>query len=715
MLVLICPGSDAERYSFAAQLAVLQTCPTVIRRTLKKGSTLLAAKILVISRLLHKNLAQAANAPPFVESLKNQLASLRRKLLHAIDKHFSRFNSDSQDVLESMCAFSLATSSTPSDVLRHFHHIRLESITRLVEEGRNSQEHLPRALKLYVRTLVDTQSIFPKRLADALVRLKARPLLQDQEIQAIAELNLDVHERWIADEVRNFTPWPRHDELSKPDAERLLKAWARQAVKAFLDSTRDVLAAQEDPKAVLGMRREMLETWLSSSNRSLGVDPSTVLDDLRDVMNERLRALLTDRATRLSLVTADLSKRLETWNSNSGRCVTSLWDASTTSIDTSNGAPTFKRAVIERSHGLDHSLLSLITTYDQWAQSLGEAYAVIKEMKDTKWDDDLNGDDQDDDDDLESKQALLSEDDPRSLEDALKEALTTAFAKLQKDAEALVSTTLSGSEDASSKAILLVRALREVSQRLGGLSTTNRRTITSSAIFPASVTEPLHLSISKVVINSPISVYKSSMDKFARSRRARARVLWEGTPPLPAQPSVGTFKFLNTLSQEMVARGGDLWSPGAVGVLKREISNEAAAVVGKCVDAIEDASAPGKEDDAEQDAEKEDNAADVADDAAAAGDGDDKPPTEKKKKAEGPSAEVQKDKVTHLLFDVLFLQRAFGGQQQKSVEQQQQSPLAALEKRLQEAAGADGPTLERLRKNAGDFWRKTYLLFALLS
>ncbi|GME59747.1 Vps51/Vps67 [Neofusicoccum parvum] len=417
---------DAERFSFAAQLAVLQTCPTVIRRALKKGSTLLAAKILVISRLLHKNLVQAPSPPPFVESLKNQLASLRRKLLHTIDKQFSRFSSETNDVLE---------------------------------------------------------------------------------------------------------------------------------------------------------------------------------------------------------ITSSLTAVLDTWDSKSRDEVTSLWDPSTSSIDTSNGAPLFKRAIIERSHGLNESLSQLISTYDQWAQSLKDAYAVIKEMKDTKWDDDLNGDDEDEDFDLESKQALLSEDDPRSLEDSLKEALSTAFAELQKDVESLVSKTLATPEDATApKAILIVRALREA----------------------------------------------------------------------------------------MVSRGGDLWSPGAVGVLKKQISEESATVLSECISAIRGAADPSEKADSTShgdengDAANEDRENEGANPVGEKVAADGEESKKANKTASPPSADVQKDKLTHLLFDVCYLQRVF------ALKSTEESPLAAVEKQLQEASGVDKPALERLKKNAGDYWRKTYLLFALL-
>ncbi|KAF2146139.1 uncharacterized protein K452DRAFT_294744 [Aplosporella prunicola CBS 121167] len=681
---------DGERYAFAAQLAVLQSCPTVIRRMLKRRSTLTAAKLLVLSRLLHKTLSATPDVPPFVDALQSQLASLRRKLLHSIDKQFSKTSAEIADILESMCAFSLATSSTPSDVLRHFHHVRLESITRHVEEGRTSQEHLPRALKLYVKTLNDTHSIFPRRLAEALVKLKARPLLQDQEIQTIAELNLDIHERWIVDEVRNFTPWPRHDELSKADSEKLTKTWAKQAMNTFLDNLRKVLADQEDPKAVLEIRRGMLDTWLLSGTRNLGVDPANVLDDLRDVVNDHLRSLLSMRASRLNAVFSELSDALTAWQEGKVDQPISLWDPSTTSIDITNGAPAFKQAIVERSHGIDSVLRRLIDTYEIWARSIEEASTVVKEMKDTKWDDDLDGDD-DYDFALESKQALLSEDDPRSLEDSLHEALVSAHKTLQEDVANLVSATLTGaSQDSSSKAILILRLLREISQRLLNLTISTRHTAAISSGFPSSTTRPLHLSVASVVVSAPLSNYMTSMEKFFRSNRTRARALWEGNPPLPVQPSVPTFKFLMALNKGMVACGDDLWSAGAVGVLKDFLTAELGAALDSCIKSARSSSKAVAE-------------GSIAGDDSQTGAEKDQPVAEKS------NDDVQRDRLTHLLFDVLYLQKALAQRQAT-----RQSPLVSLENQLRNAVDADAAMLDRLRKQAADYWKRTYLLFALL-
>ncbi|KAK7538832.1 uncharacterized protein J3D65DRAFT_623275 [Phyllosticta citribraziliensis] len=752
---------DGERYSFTAQLRVLQSCPTVMRRLLKRGSIFLAAKVLVVSRLLHNDLSKAPDAPPFLESLKLQLGSLRRKLLNNVDKHFSRPSADISDVLESMVAFSLATSSTPSDVLRHFHHVRLESITRLVEEGRANQEHLPKALKLYVRTLQDSQTIFPNRLSEALVKLKARPLLQDNDIKAIVELDLDVHQRWIADNVRNYTPWPRHDELSTEDSERLLKAWSKQAIKSFLDTVRKVLEDLKDPKTVRNVRRDVLETWLSSNHRYLGVKPASILDDLRDAFTDRLRTLFGNRAAQLQKVTAELKESIDDWDEVQSDQVTSLWDPSTTSIDISHGAPAFKQAIIERSHGINASLRRLISTYAAWSQSLEEVFVVIKEMKDTRWDDDLNVDDDDDDFDLDSRQALLSEDDPRTLEDSLNEALSESLAKLQKDVEGLAQAALTSSDhDAPLKAMLILRSLREISQRLASLSDSTRRNITSPTTFPVAITQPLHLSVAKAVAATPLATYKISLNKFASTRKARARALWEGMPQLPVQPSVPAFKFMSALSKEMTSRGGDLWSPGAVSVLKKEIASAVGDLLDETVSVIESATPPTQDDEAKEEdshATKDENkdnddsskGENKADEGTAEANGEQgheeskddeeessetapdttKPtlsPTSAPPETNGTStskapvvdaaafAAVKKDKLTHLLFDVMYLSRALS-RSTGTATTAEESTLATLEKRIQDALpGLDKAAEERLRKGTVEYWRRTYLMFALL-
>ncbi len=119
---------ETNTYAQTARLAVLHACSVAPPRLLRKrDSTLPAAKVLVLSRLLHKSLAQTAgDAAPFVEGLRVRLGSLRRRLLDRVDSQMAK--ADGAGLVEAMCAFSLATSSGPRDVLRHFLHVRREAV-----------------------------------------------------------------------------------------------------------------------------------------------------------------------------------------------------------------------------------------------------------------------------------------------------------------------------------------------------------------------------------------------------------------------------------------------------------------------------------------------------------------------------------------------------------------------------------------------------------
>jgi hypothetical protein len=67
------------------------------------------------------------------------------------------------------------------------------------------------------------------------------------------------------------------------------------------------------------------------------------------------------------------------------------------------------------------------------------------------------------------------------------------------------------------------------------------------------------------------------------------------------------------------------------------------------------------------------------------------------------------DKLVSMLFDVFYLQRALGIPGTDSTE------LTQLSRRLGSAAKLDDAAKVRLSKGATDYWKRTYLLFALLS
>ena len=126
-------------------------------------------------------------------------------------------------------------------VLRYFMQVRFEQLETKAEEG-----DLVGMLDLYSQTLVDTKELFPRGFADALAALAKGTLVRDKDVRAVQELSLDVYEQWIEEDVRNFHPYVRHEQLSSGEVGDALAAWTRQAQECLLQGLRDALGKQTD-------------------------------------------------------------------------------------------------------------------------------------------------------------------------------------------------------------------------------------------------------------------------------------------------------------------------------------------------------------------------------------------------------------------------------------------------------------------------------------
>ncbi|KAK5256509.1 hypothetical protein LTR16_003103 [Cryomyces antarcticus] len=694
-------AQNKEHYVFASQLALLRSCPSVVNQILKKrSSTLLAAKVLVLARLLHKALSTSQEKPPLVDSLRNQSASLRRKLLNRIDRCLSDINADTSTLVENMCAFSLVTSSTPTDVLKHFHHVRLEGIAAHFERQSNSQQHVLQALKLCIKTLQDTQAIFPREITKSLSRLKSKPLINDPDIQGITDMNLDVHERWLANDVRDFTPWPRLDELQASETNKILKAWAKQAFNSFHQGVKTAISKEEDFKVVLHLRRELFEAWLSTSRRVPGVDRMNVLDGLRSTVNSQLLSIISARVRAVEDSASMVAGTLAYWRTGVDDASLSLWDPSSTSMDLSDGAKSFKQMILHRSNGRNDSILKVVSTFERWASSVEHIRTLINGMKESKWDDELE-DDADDDLGLDSPKILLSQDDPRFMEEGLKDALAESSANMHKALEGAVSE-LGLPAQKGPKATFLLRVIREFQAHAP--EGTNH----SVQPFGLALVQPLHRTLATHVSAQPLSSFSTSLQRLFRSRYASARVLWEGNPPLPVQPSPATFKLLLKLMGAMAASGSDLWTPNAVNVLKETLQME---ICGKLDDLIASTKSTSEKLVNGHWSVSEDRPNDEL--------------TERQDRVEISKGHeeainremsdsktlVRREQLTQLLFDVHYLKKAFHVARGNIVDE---TPFTLLVHMIKDDAKVGDAEEGRLEKSATEYWKRTYLLFALL-
>ena len=696
---------DSARYAFASQLSVLRSCPDVISRILKNGlSVLLAAKVLVISRLLHTKLSQLPNPPQYLETLRTRLGSLRRRLLGRIDRSFKTLELSAEALVEAMCAFSLATSSSPKDVLRHYHHVRLEAISEKVEQGVSGYENMLFALRIYVRTLKDTGAVVPGQLAHALERLKSVSLFKSQEVYSLIELNLDIHGRWIGDDIKTFTPYIRHDDLSKAEVEVSLKQWAKKAFSAFLGGLSNRILGVQDPLLLLQLRRDVLELWLSKRQNSTGIDSIETLDGLRDVFNSQASRIIETRASVLADTGLMVEQILRNWQSGSSSLNPSLWELSMSSIDMAKVGRAFREDLMTCLVGKNVPLDAVSQRYTAFLEGIEAVEEMIRNMRQTKWVDD--SDDVDDEEDpLDSKQILLSEDDPAHLQEELNNALHKAYANL----EGLLIRLHPKNQDANcgQQSSFVVRIWREVRQRLPKGYLNNNLGLTSIPTLQRMIIDE--------ALYTPLERCTKRIARTNSRKSLRERLLWEGDPELPVLPSAWTYQLLLDLVSSMSHYGSDLWAAQAANGLKRGLISRIEPILkwhleseinghAKSEDGDADTRLPGVEDlangdkDEQRKQESENWSTEKATSALANGE-----PSDHKEKL--------KDEKVQRLFDVIYLIDAFAVKELDSAD----NALIALRDTLTEDLALDGQSVERMKVNAQDYWKRTSLLFALLA
>jgi conserved oligomeric Golgi complex subunit 1 len=673
----------------------LQNCTLVISRLLRKDeSTLVASKVLVLSRLLHKHLSQVEPASSFIDSLRARLMSLRRKILAIIDRHLSNPDTPWRSLVDDMCAFSLTTNATPTDILRHFHNIRLNGIETSLSNEQGSDHSVIRAVKQLISTLRLSQTIFPKRLSDALGRLKDVPLLQNKDIIFLDELDLRMHEPWIAEDLRNYTPWPRHDELREPEARKQLKAWAQQALTSLSTGLTTSLNKIDDFTAVIRLRESVFHILPWNHKGLPGLIVEDVIDKFRTIFTNRLSTILRSKTHSIQSLLSILSTSFETLDKLPTR---SLWTDELTSMDASNGASKLKSTIRSYYQGGEALSSSFTTSYDTWCDGIASLAAGIKSLRDDHWDDDDLGEEEFEEIDGDSRRALLAEDDPKVLEDAFAASVTEAMNSLHEGLVDLISqvSASESTEPSLARCIVCLRVIREVTQRPILVH------VASSPPFSPAKISPLHCMLGRHVADLALRKYSSALARTVASPSLTIKLLWEGSPALPVQPSVSAYRLLKDLSEGMAERGPDIWAPGAVSAIKREVINGFIEAITRSLDHLTK-STPNedlkeeKEEEGDSDSGEKEKPKDNSNE-------------DKIKDKDAERQELVQDKASQLLFDVLYLSKAFDSTPSTNSDQK------GIINELNRIAILDTTLLLRMDKSAGDYWKRSYLMFAILA
>ncbi|KAK3646615.1 hypothetical protein LTR56_000519 [Elasticomyces elasticus] len=673
-------GREYGRDQTMAQTKVLESTLSASARMMREGGdALTVAKLLVLSRLLHKSVGHSGEASSVIENHGRKLASLRRKLLAFIGRSMQRPVTDKTYVARTLCAYALVTSSSAKDVLKHFLQVRLQLIEAKAESYTESA--VLQMLDLYRQTLDDARSLFPKLFAESLSHLGKSPLLQDAQLQSLSELSLDVYGVWIAPDVQSFTPWVRHEQLLSSEVHEGLNAWSRHVEHRLLEAVTVYLRTETDAHAVVSARKEIVSQYLSLLSASSNNAESKAVEQLRSLFLDRLKSLAEDCAREGSFVLDDLDAVGTTTLSS---VTTNIWQLASKDFDGSRGALHLRQAVLQGRHGRDEGVRMLCGKLDSWIERLQALSDITQRMRSTKWDEaDF------DFDDLEDGDAILeclAKEDPETIRSTLRKA--TSDAVRQIDASVQSAFESRGDEK------LLLRLLRELDRRKRTLIESIGVTDDIEVVF-ADLVPSLHRQLAE---NVATRVFEQTSDTLKKHTVVPVS-LWDGLPALPIQPSPSTYKLLAMLQRIMSDAGTDLWSPAAVTALKSNLEQKLVQQLTSGSSIESEKARPTTNGHTNIDETPNNDMSEHTDAGKGA-----------VLNCKSKVCDTRHNYQIQQLFDVLYLQRVM-----RHRNRADGSALQDVATELADSVKLDKASSERLHKSANEYWKRTYLLFGLLA
>ncbi|KAA8913117.1 hypothetical protein FN846DRAFT_772638 [Sphaerosporella brunnea] len=684
------PAADREKYTFAAQLSVLQACPSVISWLLHRDqgtACLLAAKVFVISRLLLKSLSEKSSLP-LLSALGSQCSTLRPILLQHVDTLLSSSTLTNHVLVSTLTAFSVLKTSSPAEVLRHFLYIRSTALSSVLTS--NTPDSILKAIRLLNKTISDADAIFPGKLSDALVALKAKSLLQDTDVLAVPELGLDINARWLPDDIRGYIPWVRHDDLETTRVQEQVRTWADKEISKLNDSLQATLDTMSDLSSIVKLRSGLLSLWRTGAQlrRKFQTGDNTS-ENFRGIVMLRVVAVTKSVAEDLQEVAEKASSLLPEAD-HEPEDSTSLWPSNPLPIDLTAGALSFRTTISNRVHGRSPLVLSFLTSYNTWLARISTTASILRDLRTASIPPEAA---EDEDFEAEEERLQAGSEDSLIAERELSAALDGVYHLLERAISDFVTST---PPPTCSRAVFLLRITRQIRstppKRAG-----DEAPLLSLSWFGVDAIPTLHSSITADVAAAPLQTAASLFKRRKWEAAVPSRRLWEGSSPptgeeggggregsedLPTQPSPLVFRFLHELVSQMRAAGEDVWTPAAIKSIKADATNGIWSALEEALQEREflpdEAAREGRED-ADQGKQK---------------------------------GIISRDWTLQLLFDCLYLDEALHRKRRRGSSNG--SSVASLVGKV-DSLNLDEELRIRLEGAASEYWKRTCLLFALLS
>ncbi|RKF55913.1 putative sphingolipid c9-methyltransferase [Golovinomyces cichoracearum] len=598
-------GLRREQLQRNARLKALDLQSLFIGRLLRKKTTcennqtrgetlILAVKILAVSMSLVNSIEELENGKMpdcrrDVLEIKRKLDISRTKLMGMIERILRKGSGDDrEEIIEALIAYCFITNSGIIDALKYFLRLREVAIAEsFAGSSQISSNGVVRVLLLFLRTLFDTQKIFPRRLSEKLMNIKIESLLKDRSIRDIEELRLDELENWFDEVPVTLTPNFNYNDLDRPHTNLLLKEWSMNVSKALIKRFSQILGHQTDLKSIVNLRTTVFDVWMKEGAKANGFNPTLILKGLREATNSRMLEIIQQNYEALSLVGTEIKSTVASWESGITDKELSLWDQSVRGIELNNGADLFKKSIIARTYGRNDTVLRALKCYQTWYRPIHEALHIIEQLKTQKWELEFE-DTADDDIGSNTRSDTLHIEDPELLKQYLESGLKRSFNEMQEEIEHLLMSN-ENSTHIGQISIYILRVIRDIRSELPQDESIQN--------FGISLFDYLYDKLTRTILGEYLTQFLQIFEK----KTVTGRSLWEGDPKLPAQPSPAAFKLIYNISLAMGRAGQDLWNCRAVFILKKVVSTELAS---KWIDVIKKESIANQSKDEKDDVNK---------------------------------------------------------------------------------------------------------------
>lgn len=575
----------SEKYSSGAQLAVLSNCPGVVSRLLNdRKQYLVASKVVVISRLLLKSLQeQAVFNSKFLELVKTQLAFLKATLLQHVDEVLAKMVA-TPVLVDLLTAFSILKTSSAAEVLRHFLFNRTKAVGVLLV--RPTSETITQAIVLFNQTLDDVFALFPRRISDVLLALKTHTIVENQDVLALSELDLVTSAFWLPSDICGFIPWVQHD-IGLPKTIELVNAWVVRMSEFLYAALESALASLSSTAVIVQLRAGVLRVWRTreKTREHYSPDNKGIINRFRKLIGKRLMEVTKSEAEGLYEVRTRLSALFGMpWHAH-GPSMT-IWDPSLLQLPLLKGAQRFRYMVASRVCGRNLAVKRVLHIYNEWLIKIELSAKSIRDLRNT----DLLGDVDENSCFAMEELAQHGREDSDAAEKDLVATLDAVYRKLENDIQHIVTLCMTAvqtsrtANDETSEFVFILRCIRHIRH---APPKHGKVILLSLSWFCVDLIPKLHGAIAAGVITRPLLALETTLQKRAWGKATVAKLLWEGTPPLPVQPSSAVFKTLQGLVAEMSLTGGDVWTPAAANAVKNIAVERIWAVLQKVIEGKE--------------------------------------------------------------------------------------------------------------------------------